>query len=105
LEVKARKLRKHHSTGMPMNVCWIDSYDMEWLIDWHTKTKIPPFIVFALYKENVMDSTLYIISVYGARNNNVDIKGRLYIRNKKLMLLDNWFIKVKEYPDKWHAII
>lgn len=75
---------------------WIDTNDIEWLVDWHVKTHIPPFIVF-VNREGVC----YIISVYEARN-----KHRLgYIRFQDTVPLDDWLAKVKKFPNKWRSII
>jgi len=101
LEIKARKLSQRY---LP----YIDTYDKEWLIRWHIKTGIPPFIVFALYEDIVENSILYIISLYKARDKGIEIKGisdRTLIKTKDMVLLDDWLIKIKEYPNKWQCIV
>lgn len=104
LEVKARMLTKHYLTGRPMSVCWVYTFDMEWLVNWHIKTGIPPFIVFALYEDVVENSTFHIISVYRAKNKG-SVAGKAYIGIRDMMPLGDWLVKIKEYPDKWRAII
>ena len=75
---------------------WIDTNDIEWLVEWHIRTHIPPFVIFVNREEEC-----YIISLYGARNKN----RASFIRFEDTMPLSKWLAKIQEFPDKWRGVI
>jgi len=75
---------------------WIDTNDIEWLVDWHIKTHIPPFVIFV-----EQDGACHIISLYKARNKNRDS----WIKFEDTIPLSEWLTKVHELSDKWRGIV
>ena len=104
IDVRVRHLERDMIEEI-VNKFWIDPYDLLWLAEWHIKTHIPPFIIFARYENQMDDATFYIISLYKARDKGIPTFKGLLIKTKYTMLLDNWLIKVQEFPNKWRGIV
>jgi len=90
-----------------------DSYDVDWLVEWHKKTKIPPFIVFVMHKDESMkmeNLSFHIISIYKVKTRCTTIeegklRGLMLIKVKDTIPLNDWIALAQEHPDKWRGIV
>lgn len=103
IKIYTRQL-KEDIVGRVVNKVWIDPYDIELMAQWHTKTHIPPLIIFVIFKDNQIEN-LYIVSLYKLRNKNILTWRGASAKIKDMVLLDDWLATIRESPNKWLAIL